>query len=122
MVGHKHAVVPLPPSRATSAAVRWVACTARRRGAEQALGGEQAGGGEAVRREAGGVLGGLLGEVHVQGPGRGVHPFGDGSARTCAEARHPHGTRGDRTRRCLRDDVQRRPGHRPHGVHGHADP
>ena len=38
----------------------------RRRRAEQPLLGEQPGRGEPVRGEAGGVLGGLLGEVDVQ--------------------------------------------------------
>ena len=94
MVGHRQAVVRLLPSRAMSAPVRCVACTAVVGRAEQALGGEQPGRGEPVGGEARGVLGGLLGEVDVQ--------------RAAA--------------RRLVHDGQRRTRYRPHRVRRHADP
>ena len=92
VVGHRHTPVPEPPSSAMSASVRWVACTAVVRRPEHALGGEQAGRRQPVAGEARGVLGGLLGEVHVQGTALGG----------------------------LGDDGERVAGHRPHRVHGHA--
>ena len=71
MVGQKQTLVPVAPSSAMSSSVRWVACTTVVPGPSSAGVGEQLGRGDAVRREAGVVLGDLLGEVDVQRlPGR----------------------------------------------------
>ena len=68
VVGQKQATVRVVPRWRMSSVVTRVACTAVVIGPEDPVVGEQLGRGGAVRRHAGVVLLGLLGDVHVQRP------------------------------------------------------